>query len=123
MLSTSSEREGFSDNNPTDRTPGASERGDKHASSDNHDNADGLVAFRVLSSSDRCEYDEPSSLPKSTDQERPSSTELLDDIQAEEGHENVNGAENELSLDRVVDASTLEDGGAVVEEVVDTCHG
>lgn len=120
LLGTSSKRERLADDDPGDGTPCTSERGDKHARGDNHDNADSLVALGVLGSSHGGEDAHPSSLPESTDEERPASTKLLNHVQAEEGHDDVDRSEDELGQDGIVDTSTGENGGAVVKEA-DSC--
>jgi hypothetical protein len=54
-------------------------------------------------------------LPYRPEEQWPSSAKFLDDVQAVKGECDVDGAEDELGLDRVFNACRLEDRGAIVD--------
>jgi len=58
-------------------------------------------------------------LPESAVDQWDTTTEPFDEVQTRESRRDVDGSEDELDEQLVVDARRLEDGGAVVEEVVD----
>lgn len=120
LLGTSTERESLANDDPGHGTPSTSERGDEHARRHDHDNTNSLVGVGIDGSSDGGENEEPGRLPERTDEQRPAATELLNNVETVESHDNVDSAKNELHQDRVVDAGRREDSSAVVEEVVDT---
>lgn len=82
------------------------------------------------------EDEQPSSLPKTTEDKRHTTTKALDHPKSRDSHGDVDRAENQLGLDGVVDTGGLEDcctilyevsmkrgicaGSTYVEKVVDT---
>jgi hypothetical protein len=79
--------------------------------------AGGLVVRDVPSDAYACEDKEPEGHPEPAEDERPTPTELLHDVQTAERRYEVDRAEDDLSDERVGDADRLEDRRAVVEEV------
>ncbi len=56
--------------------------------------------------------------PERPDDERPTTTVVLDDVQSVEGSAEIDAVQDHLSDERVVDTGSLEDHRTVVEEVV-----
>lgn len=120
LLGTGAERECLANDDPSHGSPGAGERSNVHAGADNHDNTDGAATLRVDGSADGSKYQQPSGLPQSTNEKGPATAVLLNNVESVKGAGDVHGTHDELGLDRILDTGRLEDGGSVVEEVVDT---
>ena len=59
-------------------------------------------------------------MPESSPHEWLTTTKVLHDVETEEGAEDVDGTEDDLGDEGVLNTNRLEDGGTVVEEVVGT---
>lgn len=90
-------------------------RGDEHARRDDHHDTSSRVVGGIHSDTDRGENEQPHCLPYRPEEQWPSSAKFLDDVQAVKGECDVDGAEDELGLDRVFNACRLEDRGAIVD--------
>lgn len=100
-----------------DNVPCHCKGSDEHASSDDHDNAGALVLIGRASNADGGEDEEPGGLPASTNDERDTATDSLDDVEPGEGGDDVHSTKDELYQNGVVNASRLEDIGTVLENV------
>ena len=114
LLGPSAQRESFTDDRPGERTPSHSEGGDKHASRDNHDDAGAFVLHRRTGSRDTGEDEQPGGLPDRTNDQGNSATKILNHVETRESSGHVNGTQDELDSDRVVDAGGLENGCSVL---------
>lgn len=109
----------LADDDPGERTPGHGEGCDEHASGDDHDNSRARVLGWRACDGHRGEDQQPRRLPQSAVDQRNAAAESLDEVQARESRSDVDGSEDELDQQGVVNTSRLEDGRSVVEEVVD----
>lgn len=116
-MRTNSEREDLADSDPNAGSPGGSETEDEHAGGKNEDGTGG-GRILVCLGTDGSEDDEPSALPKTTDEEGLAATVTFNKPETWEGRDNVDAAENDLGDEWVGETDGLEDGGSVVEEVV-----
>lgn len=69
------------------------------------------------SNADGREDEEPSGLPASTNDERDTATNSLDDVEPREGGDDVHSTKNELYQNGIVNTSRLEDTGTVLENI------
>lgn len=96
-----------------------------------HTLADTLVCLRVSSSSGRSEDEEPQGLPDTSDDQRPTATELqrklegvygitsdetylLHNVHAAERADEVDRAEDDLGDKRILNADRRKDGGTIL---------
>ena len=114
MLRARAQGKGLADDDPREGAPGHGEGGDEHAGCDDHDDARAGVLGWGAGGAHGGEDEQPGGLPEGAGDHGGAPADALDDVEAGEGHGNVDGAEDELDHDRVVDSCGFEDGGAVL---------
>ncbi|KAI3483055.1 hypothetical protein L1887_54076 [Cichorium endivia] len=123
LLGTGAVAEALADPDPDTGSPGGGVSENEEARRDDEQVADALGDLVGLGTTDDTgdgKDEEPERLPSSTVDQRPASTEALEDVETEESAGKVDGAEDDLSDERVAQADRGEDGSAKVEEVVGT---
>ena len=104
----------LANDDPRKGSPSHGKRSNEHASGNDHDNARALVFRGWAGDGDRGEDQEPCRLPKSSSDQWNAATEPLNKVQARERRGDVDGAENKLDQECVVDTCRLEDGRSVL---------
>lgn len=103
------------DDNPHHWSPGAGERGDEQTCECDHGDTGLRGAFRSVpvqgEVADRCKHHEADEHPQSPCDQTFSTAESFDEVEAWEGHDDVDGAEDDLSHVAVVEARGPEDTG------------
>lgn len=103
------------------RAPCRGEAENEQGSEDDERDAGALGVLRVVDVeaevADGSEDDEADEHPQRTRDEGLTSTEVLDNVQTEEGRAEVDGVQDDLR-DEGADVDGSEDGGAIVKEVV-----
>lgn len=107
---------------PDNGTPGSGETDNKEAGEDNHSNTGRVgrgVGVQNLVANGSPDH-EANEHPGGTDHETIAASIVLNNIQARQGHTEVDSAKNDLGDERVAQTDTLEDAGSVVEDEVGT---
>lgn len=116
-LGTSLEGEQFTSNDPGDRTPGAGKEEDVDADKGDED----LVGDVVINGgTDDGDDQLRHTHANGTEQQKRATTPLLDHVKTGEGRHDVDDVGDQGDHEGVLDAGVLEEGGAVVEDEVDT---
>ena len=118
--------EEFADDAPDDGAPRRGVKGDEDAREDDHGGAGawggGGIGVVEREGADGGEDEETGRHADTAYDQSPSTTEALHDVETEEGHAEVDPAEDHGCHEAVVDACGFEDGCTVVEEKICSCQ-